>query len=70
MSIQNLTLLTNNPLKMASLKEMGFQIQHRVEMAPLDWTDTNGETKDIKELNNYLKTKVLRMGHMLSLPEF
>jgi len=57
LQISDIRLLTNNPLKISGLEEFGVAIGQRVPL-PLMVTEHSIE---------YLKTKHLRMGHMLEL---
>ncbi|TDL29236.1 GTP cyclohydrolase II, partial [Rickenella mellea] len=67
-------LLTNNPDKVAALEDAGVRVTERVPMVPRTWrcqdedrSSSSGGTAKGQELEKYLRTKVLRMGHMLSL---
>ena len=57
LSIKNINLISNNPDKIAFLETHGFKIESRVEVPPYI---TN-------ENENYLKTKVEKMGHILDV---
>lgn len=56
LNISNISLMTNNPKKVAALTELGINI---VERKPID----HGVTKDNK---GYLKTKTEKLGHHFS----
>lgn len=75
-------LLTNNPDKVIALENEGLRVVERVPMVPRSWkcqselpsesrspgaTMISGEMAWGVDLNKYLRTKVLRMGHMLPL---
>lgn len=57
LQISGIRLLTNNPLKISGLEELGVSISERVPL-PLMVTEHSLE---------YLKTKRARMGHMLEM---
>ncbi|TDL30123.1 GTP cyclohydrolase II [Rickenella mellea] len=61
-------LLTNNPDKVASLEDAGVRVTERVPMVPRTWRCQDEDNYSFSK--KYLRTKVLRMGHMLSLPPF
>ncbi len=56
--VRSIRLLTNNPLKIDSLRELDVKVTGRVPLAP---TFTPNNT-------TYLRTKVERMRHLLQLP--
>ncbi len=56
--VRSIRLLTNNPLKIDSLRELNVKVSGRVPLAP---TFTPNNT-------TYLRTKVERMRHLLQLP--
>ncbi len=56
--VRSIRLLTNNPLKIDSLKALNVNVTGRVPLAP---TFTANNT-------SYLRTKVERMRHLLQLP--
>ncbi|KAF8730313.1 hypothetical protein AX14_005657 [Amanita brunnescens Koide BX004] len=76
-------LLTNNPDKVEALTNEGINVVDRVAMIPRSWqqrqhpeiasqrlvgaTMIGGNAVHGEDLDKYLKTKVLRMGHMLPL---
>jgi len=73
-------LLTNNPDKVEAMRKEGIEVVERIAMVPRSWQqrqqkDMTGEEKVIgatsavhgEDLDKYLRTKVLRMGHMLPL---
>lgn len=68
LGLQNIRLLTNNPDKLSevSLPPM-LNCVERVPMIPLNWTNQEEGIKS-KEIEGYLRTKVERMGHLLSQP--
>jgi GTP cyclohydrolase II len=58
-SIEKVELLTNNPKKVEALEEMGISVVKRHSI----------ETGLTPHNQNYLKTKLNRLGHLLSQPE-
>ncbi|KAI9447893.1 cyclohydrolase [Lactarius indigo] len=80
---QGVRLLTNNPDKVRAMEKEGLKISERVPMVPRSWKkkQEGGDTEERKagatmvggdavhgeDLDKYLRTKVLRMGHMLDL---
>jgi GTP cyclohydrolase II len=60
-------LLTNNPDKITAVegKHREIKVTQRVPMIPLSWQNKGGFKS--KEVDQYLKTKVQRMGHLLDL---
>ncbi|WFD33898.1 GTP cyclohydrolase II [Malassezia cuniculi] len=77
-------LLTNNPDKMKALSDENITVHDRVEMVPRAWKDDDAPSDIAErragatlggasatrghDLEKYLRTKVERMGHMLTLP--
>ncbi|CAK5275440.1 unnamed protein product [Mycena citricolor] len=80
---EGVRLLTNNPDKVEALHKEGIYIADRVAMVPRSWqardpsleelahaagaTLIGGQAVHGPDLDKYLRTKVLRMGHMLPL---
>lgn len=80
---EGIRLLTNNPDKVIALENEGLKVLERVPMVPRSWkcqseSVPEGRTAGVAmiggddmargaDLNKYLRTKVLRMGHMLPL---
>ena len=58
-SIKKIELLTNNPKKVEALENMGISVVKRHSI----------ETGLTPHNQNYLKTKLNRLGHLLSQPE-
>ena len=58
-SIKKVELLTNNPKKIEALEKMGVSVVKRHSI----------ETGLTPHNQNYLKTKLNRLGHLLSQPE-
>jgi GTP cyclohydrolase II len=75
-------LLTNNPDKVRALTDEDVSVVERVPMVPRSWqgeadvdsertaasTVVGGGAVHGRDLDKYLRTKISRMGHMLSLP--
>jgi 3,4-dihydroxy 2-butanone 4-phosphate synthase/GTP cyclohydrolase II len=57
LGISRVRVMTNNPLKLAALEELGFEVVSRV---PLEIEPSRLSIK-------YLRTKVRKMGHLLDL---
>ena len=75
LSLSGVRVLTNNPDKVEALEKEGIQVVERVPMIPRSWqmvVDTNTITRGHvvygEDLDKYLRTKVLRMGHVLQVP--
>lgn len=70
---EGVRVLTNNPDKVRALEKEGIKVAARVPMIPRSWrTDeetalVGNKTVHGEDLDKYLKTKVLKMGHMLPL---
>ncbi|KAH7887547.1 GTP cyclohydrolase II-domain-containing protein [Phlebopus sp. FC_14] len=80
---EGVRLLTNNPDKVMALEKEGLRVVERVAMVPRSWRCRSGSTTENggaagvtmigggmvrgEDLDKYLRTKVLRMGHMLPL---
>ena len=80
---EGVRVLTNNPDKVEALTNEGIKVVDRVAMIPRSWqqrqhsavtgekaigaTMIGGNAVHGEDLDKYLKTKVLRMGHMLPL---
>jgi GTP cyclohydrolase II len=64
LGIDSIRLMTNNPDKIKQLEQSGIEIIERVEMRPRNW-DVFEEKLD---RDDYLVTKVMKMGHLLSIP--
>ncbi len=56
--VQSIRLLTNNPLKLDSLRQLGVIVSERVSI----------ETPIHPDSANYMRTKAQRMNHLLTLP--
>lgn len=67
LGLDHIRLLTNNPDKITAVegKDKIIKVTKRVPMVPLSWQNKGGFKS--KEVDQYLKTKVERMGHMLDL---
>ena len=59
LGVKSIQLLTNNPEKITSLRNLGIEVTGRVSLAP----GVNPENA------RYLHTKILRMNHLLTLGE-
>ncbi|CCD22694.1 GTP cyclohydrolase II NDAI_0A05390 [Naumovozyma dairenensis CBS 421] len=68
LGIENVRLLTNNPDKINQIDYPPIlKCVERVPMVPIHWTDAN-KGIDSKEIEGYLRTKIERMGHLLTEP--
>ncbi|EWC46631.1 putative GTP cyclohydrolase-2 [Drechslerella stenobrocha 248] len=70
LGLSTVRLLTNNPIKVAAVEgpKKEITVQERVPMIPLAWKGLKGGING-PEINEYLKTKISRMGHMMSAPQ-
>ncbi|OWB82138.1 hypothetical protein B5S33_g760 [[Candida] boidinii] len=80
LNLINIRLMTNNPDKIIAVegKNQLVKVVERVPMIPLAWQqnknkENNGNTNNndgikSKEVEGYLRTKIERMGHLLSKP--
>ncbi len=59
LKVKSISLITNNPRKIEELVKLGVQVDQRI---PIE-THIHGDNMD------YLKTKVEKMSHMLSMPD-
>lgn len=68
LGLLEINLLTNNPDKIIAVegRERQVHVCERVPMVPLAWQGENGVKS--KEVEGYLRTKVEKMGHLLSKP--
>lgn len=57
LGVEALRLLTNNPLKIASLERYGMKITQRIPL----------EIEPSRENHSYLKTKKIKLGHLLAI---
>lgn len=66
---EQIRLMTNNPDKIHAVegKHHEIRVTERVPMVPLSWQNKGGF--ESKEVNQYLKTKIERMGHMIQFAE-
>lgn len=68
--LEKIKLMTNNPKKILSLQgggedeEKGIEVVERIPIV-LDHQEEIGD-----EVKGYLRTKILKMGHMIDLPHF
>lgn len=69
LGLTQIRLLTNNPDKIIAVegKKQLVKVVERVPMIPLAW-QKKGKGIESKEIEGYLRTKVERMGHLLSCP--
>lgn len=68
LGIGNVRLLTNNPEKIKQVDHAPYlKCVERVPMVPIHWTNSS-EGIDSKEIEGYLRTKIERMGHLLTEP--
>lgn len=59
LQVHSISLITNNPLKIDELNKLGIQVNKRIAI----------ETRIHHDNLDYLKTKVERMRHLLSMPD-
>lgn len=59
MEVKTISLITNNPKKIEALVKLGVQVDQRI---PIE-THIHGDNQ------GYLKTKVEKMSHLLSMPD-
>jgi GTP cyclohydrolase II len=59
LGVQSVALITNNPAKIDELTKLGIKVGQRIAIQPSIHDDNL----------DYLKTKVSKMRHMLSMPE-
>ncbi|CAB4462107.1 GTP cyclohydrolase II [Rhizophagus irregularis] len=69
LNLSTIRLLTNNPDKIEQIEEAGIKVIERVPMIPITWQNNLDSNRIGKEVDQYLKVKVERMGHLLSIPE-
>jgi GTP cyclohydrolase II len=73
LGLEGVRVLTNNPDKVEALEKEGIRVVERVPMVPRSWQmsnalgQTGGHVVYGEDLDKYLRTKVLRMGHILRL---
>lgn len=69
LGLADIRLLTNNPDKIIAVegKRRLVHVRERVPMVPLAWTGGTGGVSS-REVEGYLRTKVEKMGHLLSKP--
>lgn len=68
LGVANIRLLTNNPEKIKQVEHVPLlKCVERVPMVPIHWTNSS-EGIDSKEIEGYLRTKIERMGHLLTEP--
>lgn len=69
LGLLEIKLLTNNPDKIIAVegKNRLIKVTERVPMVPLAWKGEEGGVKST-EVEGYLRTKVEKMGHLLSKP--
>lgn len=67
LGLDHIRLMTNNPDKIRTVEGKNHEVTvtERVPMIPLSWQNKGGFQS--KEVNQYLKTKIERMGHLLPL---
>ncbi|KAI9342018.1 GTP cyclohydrolase II-domain-containing protein [Obelidium mucronatum] len=75
LQIPSVRLLTNNPHKVNSIVGDGVVVSERVPMVPASWLagDVEGmknvEDSNVLDRDEYLMTKVQKMGHILDIPQ-
>ena len=75
--LEGVRVLTNNPDKVEALEKEGIRVVERVSMIPRSWGTTHAKVAGAtliggnvvygEDLDKYLRTKILRMGHILPL---
>ncbi|KAG7878581.1 hypothetical protein KL905_004077 [Ogataea polymorpha] len=70
LGLVEIQLLTNNPDKIVAVegKNRSVKVVKRIPMIPLAWQQENAGIKS-KEVEGYLRTKVEKMGHLLTTPD-
>ncbi|GME90706.1 unnamed protein product [Ambrosiozyma monospora] len=71
LGLVDIKLMTNNPDKIIAVegKDRLVKVTERVPMIPLAWQHQHGDDGiKSKEIDSYLRTKIERMGHLLSKP--
>lgn len=59
LKVNSVSLITNNPKKIEGLTKLGVKVEQRIPI----------ETSIHRDNQNYLKTKVEKMSHLLSIPD-
>ena len=59
LKVKSISLITNNPKKIEGLVKLGIQVDKRIPI----------ETHVHNDNQHYLKTKVEKMSHMMSMPD-
>lgn len=69
LGLKDVKLLTNNPDKIVAVegRDQRVKVSERVAMVPLAWRGKEGGIRS-SEVEGYLRTKVEKMGHLLSKP--
>ncbi|KAH3903152.1 probable GTP cyclohydrolase-2 [Saccharomycodes ludwigii] len=68
LGIHNVKLLTNNPDKINQVEYPPLlHVVQRIPMIPLSWTNSEKGVHS-KEVDGYLRTKIVKMGHLLNEP--
>ncbi|KAG7837751.1 hypothetical protein KL942_004163 [Ogataea angusta] len=70
LGLVEIQLLTNNPDKIVAVegKNRSVKVVKRIPMIPLAWQQEDAGIKS-KEVEGYLRTKVEKMGHLLTTPD-
>ncbi|KAI8622518.1 GTP cyclohydrolase II-domain-containing protein, partial [Chytriomyces sp. MP71] len=66
--IPSVRLLTNNPHKVESIVHDGVVVSARVPMVPASWGGGSSDNLEVQDRDEYLVTKVQKMGHILDIP--
>ena len=59
LQVKSISLITNNPKKIEGLVKLGIQVDKRIPI----------ETRIHNDNQDYLKTKVEKMSHIMSMPD-
>jgi GTP cyclohydrolase II len=60
--------LTNNPEKLKTMEKFDIKVEERVSLSPFHWQVENRKDVKMSEKDDYLLTKIHKMGHLLTPP--